>query len=158
MESKMAKKSFNGKKILEQAAAGELSTKEIKAGIKRAAELGLLEIAKNLGLYVYSSTSFAGDAAPAELKERAAKGISILKGMGRSLNRTTQMLQRHGILESINRVSNKTGESTNFDLLAKAGYVQYTAEAIVVDFAEYFSEKTVAKAKEKLESAGHLAW
>jgi len=151
----MSHKSFNGKKILEQAATGELTVKEIRAAIARANVLGLTDVAKNLGVYVFSANSFAGDAAPEELKERAAKGISILKGMGRSLNRTTQMLKRHGIIESINRVSNKKDESTNFDLLVAAGYPEYTAESLVVDFAHLFDEKTVERAKAKLRPIGY---
>lgn len=109
------KRTFNARKALEEARAGRLMGAELRKAIQIAEEFGLLEAAAELKLYTVESSSFAGDAAPPEVRERVAQGVSALKAMGESLSRTTPMLQRHGVIGTLNRIAKNPASSKNFE-------------------------------------------
>ena len=77
---------------------------ELRKAIETAEQFGLRNVARELQLHVVQPASFAGDAAPPEIRERAAQGISVT-AMGQRLSRTKQMLKRHGVIETINRIA-----------------------------------------------------
>lgn len=145
-----ANKSFIAKQVLEDAKAGTLKGAALRKAIKRAEDLGLAAVAKDLRLYLVSVESFAGDAAPADVRERAAQGVSALVAMGHPLSRTRQMFKKYGVIETINRIARYPAASKNFERLCGAGLQHLTAEAIVLDYPKLFSEKAIAVAKVRL--------
>ena len=122
----------------------------LRKDIKTAEEFGLNDVVRELQLYLVEATSFAGDAAPDDIRVRAAQGISALTAMGNPLTRTRQMLKRHGLIETINRIAKYPASTKNFDRLRAAGLEHLTAEAIVLDHPELFSEQAVEAAHKRL--------
>ena len=148
----MATKTFNAKSIIELADAGKLTNTEIRKAIKRADELGLREVVGKLQTKLVQPESFANDNTPIDLRDRVAKGISALKTLGYHPNRTEQMLRRHGIIETLNRIAKNQNSSENFDRLRNANMLSLTAEAIILDYQEYFSEQAIALAQARIDS------
>ena len=149
----MKSRKFNFKVLLEQAQRGELSAKQIKQVIKAANDFGQTSIVEGLKVCLILPTGINADKeAPKELMERAAKGIVYLNELGHSLSRTRQMLHRHGVVETINRNAAKEGPSKNLKILADAGLLELSSEAIALDYPEYFDPKTVELAAKKLGS------
>lgn len=147
----MKNRKFNFVQILENARQGLYTKAQIKKFMKAADEFGMNSVVRDLSLHLMPITEFAGDSAPEVIKERVAKGVSYLNAQGHSLSRTKQMLKRHGIIESINRVGAQPGISKNLEVLAKAGLLQYSAESIVIDYPQLFSQHVVDVAKAKLQ-------
>ncbi len=148
----MANKTFNSKAIIELADAGELTNAEIRKAIKRADELGLREVVGKLQTKLVQPESFANDNTPTELRDRVAKGISALKTLGYHPNRTEQMLRRHGIIETLNRIAKNQNSSENFDRLRNANMLHLTAEAIILDYKQFFSEQAINLAQLRIDS------
>jgi hypothetical protein len=148
--SKPNMKPFNSAAAVADAKAGRLTGADLRKAIKRAEDLGKTEVAAELRLYTVQAFSFAGDAAPEEVRDRVAKGVSALKAMGHSLSRTTPMLKRHGVIETLNRIAKYPEATKNFDRLCAAGLKHLTAEAVVLDFQHLFSERAIAVAKKRL--------
>jgi hypothetical protein len=147
----MAKAPFNGKQLLEAAEAGELTPTQVRQAIKRATELGLYDIARKLTEYLVQANEFAIDGASQELRERVAKGISLLKGLGYHPNRTHQKLNKKGVVITLNDIAVDMEIGDNFRRMMSAGYKDYTTEAIVRDFPEFFSKEAVNASLEKLK-------
>ena len=147
----MKNRKFNFVQILENARQGLYTKAQIKKLMKAADEFGMSSVVRDLSLYLTPASEFAGDSAPEAIKERVAKGVSYLNAQGHSLSRTKQMLKRHGIIESINRVGARPGISKNLEVLAKAGLLQYSAESIVIDYPQLFSQRVVDMAKAKMQ-------
>lgn len=147
----MAVQNFNVKKMIEAAEIGELSPSEIRQAIRKATTLGLYKDAKVLSEYLVQAKEFAADNAPKDLKERVAKGISLLKGLGYHPNRTEQKLRRRGVLVTLGDIAMKREIGDNFKRMISAGYINYTTEAIVCDYPQFFSDEAVKISKEKLE-------
>jgi hypothetical protein len=144
------KKPFNAKRVVEEARSGNLKGSELRKAIKRAEDMGLTQVAAELKLFLVSADSFAGDAAPAEVRDRVAQGVSALSAMGHSLSRTKQMFKRHGVIETINRIAKYPAATDNFERLCSAGLRHLTAEAIVLDYPELFSDQAIAVARKRL--------
>lgn len=145
-----AKRTFKPQEVLAEARAGRLTGAALRKAIATAEEFGNTQVAEQLKLCVVQSSAFAGDAAPLAVRERAAQGISALTAMGEPLSRTKQMLRRHGVIETINRIAKYPTATKNFDKLCAAGLERLTAEAIVLDYPELFSEKAVEVARKRL--------
>lgn len=107
-------------------------------------------VVEELSQYKVRADAFAGDCAPLEVRERVARGISVLSNMGHPLSRTRQMLKRHGVIETINHIARYPNATKNFDLLCEAGRPDLTAEGIVLDYPSLFSEEAVAVARRRL--------
>lgn len=114
-----AKRTFNQHAILAEARAGRLVGEALRKAIKIADEMGNQTIADELKLFLVQSAGFAGDSAPPEIRERVAKGISALTSMGEPLSRTKQMLKKHGVIETINRIAKYPNATKNFDKLCE---------------------------------------
>lgn len=145
-----AKRTFNFEAAIRDAKAGHLLGADLRKVIKLAEEFGKTDAANELKLYLVESTSFAGDDAPPEVRERVAKGISALMAMGNSLTRTKQMLKRHGVIETMNRIAKYPTATKNFDRLRDAKMLNLTAEAIILDFPVLFDPKAVEVARKRL--------
>jgi len=144
-------KVFDPRAVLEAAKAGRLKGAELRKAIKRADELGMKAVVQALQLYLVSPEAFAGDAAPQEVRDRVAQGVSALNAMGHSLSRTIPMFKKHGVIETLNRLASKTVATDNFDRLTAAGLQHLTAEAIVLDYPDLFSLKAVEVAQRRLK-------
>ncbi len=153
----MKNRKYNFGALLAQAKNHELDSKELKKIIKAAYEFGFNSVAAQFELQLVVPTSFGCDHAPAEVLERVAQGISFLTANGNRLTRTKQMLKRHGVIETINRVSSNSKVSKNLEQLFSAGHIDLAAEKIVLDFPNLFEPKAVRFAKEKLTKLGDHA-
>lgn len=132
--------------------AGELPPQEVRRAIKRATDLGLFDVARKLTEYLVQASELANDSAPKELKERVAKGISLLKGLGVHPNRTIQMLGRRGVIATLNHIGTHIAISPNMKLMIAHGYYDYTTEAIILAYPQFFSEESISASKEKLKN------
>jgi len=147
----MAKKrTFHPKNTLADARAGRLTAAQLRKAIQTAEEFGETAVARELRLYAVPPASFAGDAAPPEIRERVAQGVSALMAMGEPLSRTKQMLKKHGVIETLNRIARYPASTKNFEKLCSAGLEQLTAEAIVLDYPDLFDAKAVEVARRRL--------
>lgn len=146
-----AKRTFNSHEAVLDAKSGVLKGAALRQAIKRAEEFGNAAAASELRLYLVESTSFAGDAAPFEVRNRVAQGISALTAMGSTLSRTRQMLKKHGVIETINRIALYPASTKNFDKLRAAKLEHLTAEAIILDFPHLFDPKAAEVARKRLE-------
>jgi len=146
-----AAKTFDSRKTLEGAKAGQLKGAELRKAIARADDLGLKVLVGELKFFLVSADAFAGDDAPEDVRERVAKGMSALTAMGHTLSRTRQMLKRNGVIETLNRIGQYPASSKNFERLCDAGLENLTAEAIVLDHPELFSEKAVEVSRARLK-------
>ena len=145
-----ARRTLNLTAALDAAKAGELRGADLRKTIKAAEELGKTAIAKELRLYLVDSAGFAGDAAPPHIRERVAQGISALTAMGEPLSRTKQMLKRHGVIQTLNRIASLPNATKNFDKLRGANLEHLTAEAIVLGDPDLFDPKAVSVARRRL--------
>ncbi len=145
-----SKRVFNGDATLAEAKAGRLRGKELRKAIRLAEEFGKTVVANELKLFLIEPTSFAGDEAPLEVRERVAQGISALSAMGNSLTRTRQMLKNHGVVETLNRIARYPAATKNFERLRAANLEHLTAEAIILDFPLLFDPKAVEVAQRRL--------
>jgi hypothetical protein len=145
-----SKRTFNENEILVEAQAGNLRGAELRKYIKIAEEFGKVSVANELKQFLVDSASFAGDDAPKEVRDRVAKGISALTTMGNSLTRTRQMLKRHGVIETLNRIAKNPASTKNFDKLCAANKEHLTAEAIILDFPHLFDSKAIQLAQKRL--------
>lgn len=147
---KIGKRTFNPDEAISEAKAGNLRGADLRKAIKLAEDFGKTDAAIELKLYLLDSTSFAGDSAPREVRERAAQGISALTAMGHPLTRTKQMLKKHGVIETINRIARYPNSTKNFDRLREAKLEHLTAEAIILDFLDLFDHKAIEMAHKRL--------
>jgi hypothetical protein len=70
--------------------------------------------------------------------------------MGYRLSRTEQMLKRHGVIGTINRIGVNPKASENFARLQQANLLHLTAEAIVLDYPELFDARAISIARQRL--------
>lgn len=150
----MKNRKYNFGALLAQAKNHELDSKELRKIIKTAYEFGFNSVAAQFELHLVMPSSFGQDHAPAEVLERVAQGISFLTANGNRLTRTKQMLKRHGVIETINRVSSNSKVSKNLEQLFTAGHIDLAAESIVLDFPDLFSPKAVHCSEAKLANLG----
>ena len=142
---------FDASAVLKSGRCGELKGPGLRKAIQKAQNFGLKAVADELAKFVVDPASFAGDAAPPEVRERIARGIAALKAMGHPLTRTVQMIQRHGVIETVNRIALYDAASLkNFAALRAAGLTELTAEAVVLDYPHLFDPKMVALARKRL--------
>ena len=150
----MKNRKYNFGQLLVQAKQGLIEKAELKKLIKAAQEFGFKSIAEQFQLLTYQPTSIAPDHAPAEVLARVAQGVSFLNARRIPLTRTKQMLKRHGVIETIHRIASDAKPSKNLEILASSNHLHLSAEAIVLDYPEIFSEKVVALANIKLAKVG----
>ena len=143
-------RTFSAAAALAAARAGTLTGAALRRTIKTAEDFGLSEVVRELRFCTVTAASFASDSAPPELRDRIARGMSALAAMGHSLSRTRQMLNKHGVIETLNRISQYPESSRNFDRLRDAGLEDLTAEAVVLDYPDLFSDPAKSTAHERL--------
>ncbi len=79
-----------------------------------------------------------------------ARGIRALAALGEPCQPAEQMLQRHGVVETINRTALHPRGIQNFQRLCAAGLRYLSAESIVLDRPHLFDPKAVEIARLRL--------
>jgi hypothetical protein len=64
--------------------------------------------------------------------------------------RTWQMIDRHGILEAVERAVNRPVETQGYTMLKVMGLEEYAFEAVILRNPEVFSEKAIQVSRERL--------
>jgi hypothetical protein len=64
--------------------------------------------------------------------------------------RTWQMIERHGIIESVNRVVARKDDSMGYRTLKEKGMGDFAFEAVVLRYPDIFSDEAVQHAKERI--------
>jgi hypothetical protein len=154
---------FDTREALRKARCGISFGPELRSAIKRAEDLGLTVVARELKTFLVHVDVFAGDPAPLEIKRRFAEGTSLLKSMGFHPTRTFQMLNRRmkeyagtgksAIIGVIDAISDNATATDNFWRLVATGRADLTAEGLVVEFPQHFSPKARDIATARLAEA-----
>lgn len=152
----MKNRKYNFGQLLVQAQQRAIEKNELKKLIKAAQDFGFGSVAEQFQLHLYQTAQIASDNAPAEVLERVAQGISYLNAQSIPLTRTKQMLKRHGVIETINRITSNAKPSKNLEILARSNHLYLSAEAIVLDHPDLFAEKVVSFARIKLANLSGL--
>lgn len=66
--------------------------------------------------------------------------------------RTRQMIDRHGIIETVERLVNQKQERKGFRILADLGMLDLTAEALVLRYPHLFSPGAVSICKKRIKN------
>ena len=75
---------------------------------------------------------------------------SEIRGKTFRAARTWQMIQRHGIIEAVNRAVNRPEDTAGYKVLAKMGMVDFAFESVVLHYPEIFSEEAVECSAKRL--------
>ncbi len=65
-------------------------------------------------------------------------------------SRTWQMINRHGIIEAVERAVNRRAETQGYTALVEMGLEEFAFEAVILRHPELFSDEAVAKSKERM--------
>lgn len=76
--------------------------------------------------------------------------LSKKNGKRTRANRTWPMVERHGIIETIERAVNRTHEPQGYSLLVEMGLQELAFEAVVLRYQHLFSESTVRISEERM--------
>lgn len=66
--------------------------------------------------------------------------------------RTWQMIERHGILEAMERAVNRPTEAVGYSALVEKGLEEFAFEAVVVRYPQHFSEGAVDRSKGRIKA------
>jgi len=66
-------------------------------------------------------------------------------------SRTWQMINKHGILQAVERAVNRPQETTGYTSLLEMGLEDYAFEAVVVRYPSLFSQEAVARCEERIQ-------
>jgi hypothetical protein len=78
--------------------------------------------------------------------------LSERKGKKTRASRTWQMIERHGIIEAIERAVNRPDDATGYTALAQMGMQDLAFESIVVRHPQSFSPEAVQRSQTRLDS------
>lgn len=65
-------------------------------------------------------------------------------------SRTWPMIERHGIIEAVERAVNRKKETVGYTALTEVGLQEFTFEAVIVRYPHLFRPETVARAKARV--------
>lgn len=77
--------------------------------------------------------------------------LSKKKGKRTRANRTWQMIDRHGIIEALERAVNRKEETQGYKALAEMGLKDYVFEAVILRYPSAFSREAIEISKTRLE-------
>jgi len=78
--------------------------------------------------------------------------LSQKNGKRTRATRTWQMIQRHGIIEAVERAVNRTVETQGYRALIEMGMEDLAFEAVVSKHPDLFSDEAVKIARERLKT------
>lgn len=76
--------------------------------------------------------------------------LTLKNGKKSRATRTWQMLKRHGIIESVNRVVARRGDSMGYKTLKEKGMGDLAFEMVVLRYPDVFSEEAIHRSKERI--------
>ena len=76
--------------------------------------------------------------------------ISEKRGKKVRASRTWQMIERHGIIEAVERAVNRNADTAGYKALAEMGMQDLAFEAVVLRHPDVFSTAAVARSAERL--------
>lgn len=77
--------------------------------------------------------------------------LSVRKGKRQSASRTWQMIKRHGIIPTVERVVTKREVSMGFTALAEMDLMDFAFEAVILRHPEKFSAEAIAMSNARLQ-------
>lgn len=66
--------------------------------------------------------------------------------------RTWPMINRHGIIEAVERTVNRTDVTMGYKALLEMGLEEFAFEAVVLRYPELFSDKAISISKERMQT------
>jgi hypothetical protein len=78
--------------------------------------------------------------------------LSDRKGKKIRASRTWQMIERHGIIEAVERAVSRPADPSGFTALAKIGMLDLAFESVVRRYPDVFSPEAVARSAERLQA------
>ena len=78
--------------------------------------------------------------------------LSDKRGKKARASRTWQMIERHGIIEAVERAVNRIADPAGYTALAEMGMQDLAFEAVVVQHPDVFTPEAVARSAERLRS------
>lgn len=76
--------------------------------------------------------------------------LAAKNGKKTRASRTWQMLKKHGILPAVERVVNRSQETSGYTALVEMGLEDFAFEAVVVKYPDLFSKEAVARCEERI--------
>jgi len=76
--------------------------------------------------------------------------LSKKNGKRTRASRTWQMIERHGIIESVERAVNRDSVTQGYAYLAEMGLERFAFEAVILRHPELFSDEAVSKSWQRL--------
>jgi len=74
------------------------------------------------------------------------------KGRKTRASRTWPMIKNHGIIEAIEKAVNRKDVTQGYTILVEMGMQDFAFEHVVLRYPERFSQATIARSKERIES------
>ena len=65
-------------------------------------------------------------------------------------SRTWQMIERHGIIEAVERAVNRPSETAGYTALVEMGLLEYAFEAVILRHPALFSEAAVSISRQRM--------
>ena len=66
-------------------------------------------------------------------------------------SRTWPMIEKHGIIEAVERAVNRKAETQGYSILTEMGMQDFAFEHVVLRYPELFSQKAIERSKERVE-------
>lgn len=76
--------------------------------------------------------------------------LSAKRGRKTRASRTWQMINRHGIINAVERAVNRKNETMGYTMLVEMNMQDFAFEAVIIRHPDQFSPETVARAKARL--------
>lgn len=76
--------------------------------------------------------------------------LSKKNGRRTRASRTWQMIERHGVLASVERAVNRKAETAGYRALAEMGLQEFAFEAVILRHPALFSEDAVQRSQERM--------
>lgn len=69
-------------------------------------------------------------------------------------SRTWQMIERHGIIEAVERAVNRRVETVGYTALVEKGLEDFAFEAVILRHPEHFSKEAIERSRERIKETG----
>jgi hypothetical protein len=76
--------------------------------------------------------------------------LSANAGRRKTASRTWPMIQRHGVIEAVERVVKRRDETVGYSALVEMGLEDYAFEAVIIRHPTFFSDEAVERSRERL--------
>jgi len=80
--------------------------------------------------------------------------LSSKKGRRQAASRTWQMIKRHGIVAAVERMVERTEESSGYTALVEIGLTDFAFEAVILRNRDVFAPEAVARSQARIERDG----